>query len=448
MPDFPLSLLMVLVSIGFAYFSYSRLYLVFDSRIPKLPLFLLITVVYGALGYVAVYQFKCSYMLPLLFTVTFAVVKLVFNTNIALTLFFANVYVYIYALSKIVISSFTDIIWGHHIHTFGPLAETHKLSIIVIASYLLSAILMYGFTMCASKPNVQEQYKNNAPGLMATVKKFTILLVVFNIIEVLSEPLSMNDRAMAFYHLVLSLLLGVCFFLMFVYFSAVDNYNEDTEQSERELRERRFAYYNVQAKYLDEFRQFRHDYKNRLAGLKALIENGEAERAKEYLNDVSDTFDIMRAHTKTYSKNTLVDSVMQNLAARCENAGVTFNAEVVIGNELELSDMDLCTMFYNIADNAVEAASKEYGGEKFVHIFTSRRAKWLIITEENSFDGTLIMGKNNEIETLKTDEISHGIGLKNIKSIVEKIPGAFVKVEPNIEEKIFRISLIFPRNQN
>lgn len=447
MPDFPLSLLMILVSIGFAYFSYSRLSLVFDSRISKLPLFILISVIYGTLGYAAVYQFKCSFMLPLLFIVTSSVVKLVFNTNTWLTLFFTNVYMYIYALSKIVVSSLADIILGYHVHTFGQPAKTNELCIIVIFTYLLSSALMYGFTLCASKPSVQEQYKNCSPGLMATIKRFTLLLIVFNIIETSSEPFSMNDRTMAFYHLALSLLLGLCFFLMFVYFSAVDKFNENTEQSEKELRERRFAYYNVQAKYLDEFRQFRHDYKNRLAGLKALIENGESERAKEYLNDVSDTFDIMRAHTKTYSNNTLVDSVMQNLAARCKNAGVTFNAEVVIGNELELSDMDLCTMFYNIADNAVEAASKEYGGEKFVNIFTSRRAKWLIITEENSFDGTLIMGKNNEIETLKTDEISHGIGLKNIKSIVEKIPGAFVKVEPDIEAKIFRISLIFPREQ-
>ena len=76
------------------------------------------------------------------------------------------------------------------------------------------------------------------------------------------------------------------FFLIFVYFSAVDKIAENSEQINKENHERRFAYYNGQAKYLDEFRQFRHDYKNRLAGLKALLDNGDTERAKEYLADI------------------------------------------------------------------------------------------------------------------------------------------------------------------
>ena len=448
MPDFPLSILMILASALFACFAYTRLSLIWEPKIPKPLFFTLIAIVYGALGFVSVYYFKCRYMLVVLEIVNLIIVKLVFNTGLLMTLFCANTYVYIYALSKIVVSSLADMILGYHIHTFGEIAKTDELCMVLIFTYILSAVLMYLFTTCASRPNVQEQYKNEAPGLMATVKRFTIMLIAFNIIETSSEPFSMNDRTMAFYHLALSLFLGICFFIMFVYFSAVDRFNENTEESERVLRERRFAYYNVQAKYLDEFRQFRHDYKNRLAGLKALLDSGEAERAKEYLSDVTEKFDVMREHTKTYSNNTLIDSVMQNLSARCTSAGVKFDASVIVGNEIPLSDMDICTVFYNIADNAYEAASKDYEGEKFVNFITSRRAKWLIITAENSFDGVLIKSKKNEIETSKNDDISHGIGLKNIKRIVESVPGATVKIEPNLEEKIFRISLIFPRENN
>ena len=315
----------------------------------------------------------------------------------------------------------------------------------LIFIYLISAAFMYVFTMCASHPIVQEQYKSNAPGLVSTIKKFTILLIVFYFIELSSELIPpLTPATSAFYHLALSLLLAVSFFLMFVYFSAIDRITENSEQTKKELHERRFAYYNGQAKYLDEFRQFRHDYKNRLAGLKALLDNGDTEKAKEYLADISEKFDIMREHTKTYSNNTLIDSILQNLSVRC-GTDIEFDAAVIVGDELPLPDIDICTIFYNIADNAYEAASKEYEGKKFINFITSRREKWLIVTAENSFDGLLITGKDNELETIKNDDISHGIGLKNVKRIVEAVPGAMVKIEPDMDERIFRISLIFPR---
>lgn len=444
MPDFPLSILMILASAFFACLAYSRLGLIWEPKIPKPLCMVMIAIVFGTLGFLSVYYLKCRYMLAVLEVLNLLIVKLVFNTGFLMTLFCANTYVYIYSLSKTVISSVSDIIMGYHIHTFGEMAKTDELCVILIFTYILSAVLMYAFTMCASKPNVQEQYKNKSPGLVATVKKFTILLISINIIETASEPFSMSDRALAIYHMVFSILLAVSFFLIFVYFSAVDKITESSEQINQEKNERRFAYYNGQAKYLDEFRQFRHDYKNRLAGLKALLDIGDTERAKEYLADISEKFDVMRENTKTFSNNTLIDSIMQNLSVRCSKAGISFDAAVIVGNELPLSDIDICTIFYNLADNAYEAASKNYEGERFVNFITSRRAKWLIITAENSFDGILIKSKKNEIETSKSDDISHGIGLKSIKSIVESVPGATVRIEPDMEEHIFRISLIFP----
>ncbi len=211
----------------------------------------------------------------------------------------------------------------------------------------------------------------------------------------------------------------------------------------RSLQKKQFKYFSNQAKQLEEFKRFRHDYKNRLAGLKALIDNGEYERASQYLSDISQEFDMLTKNTKTYSDNMLIDSALQNLAARCEKANINFDASIIVGNELPLSDVDICTIFYNIADNAYEAVTKKYKGEKFINFITSRRQKWLIVTAENSFDGKLIAGKDGQIKTLKSDSDFHGIGLKSIKRIVEAVPGASVKIET--EENIFRISLIFPR---
>lgn len=204
-----------------------------------------------------------------------------------------------------------------------------------------------------------------------------------------------------------------------------------------------FEYFNKQAKQLEEYKKFRHDYKNKLAGLKALLENDEYGRASEYLSDLLKEVNVLTDHAKNYSDNTLIDSVLQNLAVRCEESGITFDASVIVGNDLPLSDTDICSVFYNIANNAYEAASKQYDGEKFITFLTSRRQKWLIITAENSFNGKLTTKNDGQIATTKEDSDFHGFGLSNIKSTVEAVPGASVKIET--EGNIFRIALIFPK---
>ena len=51
------------------------------------------------------------------------------------------------------------------------------------------------------------------------------------------------------------------------------------------------------------------------------------------------------------------------------------------------------------------------------------------------------------IVTRKEDRVMHGLGLKSICSIVDAVPGALVRIEPSPEEKIFRVTLLFPRPQ-
>ena len=100
----------------------------------------------------------------------------------------------------------------------------------------------------------------------------------------------------------------------------------------------------------------------------------------------------------------------------------------------------------NLADNAFEAVQKVPEGERFITFTGSRRVKWLTITVENSYDGVLFTDRGS-IVTRKEDRVMHGLGLKSICSIVDAVPGASVRIEPSPEEKIFRVTLLFPRPQ-
>ena len=200
------------------------------------------------------------------------------------------------------------------------------------------------------------------------------------------------------------------------------------------------------AEHLKELRVFRHDFKNRIIGLKALLDNGKYDEAKEYLNSLEQLFDITEKGDISYSNNTLIDAILQNTAYKCKKESIRFDAEVILSeNELSLSQIDICSLFGNLCDNAFEAQSGKNLSDAFISITTSRREKWIIITVENRYDGITLNNSEGKITTSKNDKENHGFGLNIIKNIVESINGAKVLIEQDAENKVFSISLVFPR---
>ena len=201
--------------------------------------------------------------------------------------------------------------------------------------------------------------------------------------------------------------------------------------------------YKEQAERFSEFHKFRHDYKNQLAGLQMLLENGNIPKAQEYLQKLTEK--LHKASViETYSDNSFINAIMQDFAHKCAENNIQFTSSLLVGNELSLSEHDLCTIFMNLCDNAFEAAKKvKYN--RFITFSTSRRQNWLIISAENSYNKKIKTDKQGELISSKKDYYLHGIGLSNIKSAIKQVSGAKIQIDRNTSEGIFSISLIFPR---
>ena len=87
-----------------------------------------------------------------------------------------------------------------------------------------------------------------------------------------------------------------------------------------------------------------------------------------------------------------------------------------------MSDLDICSLFGNIIDNAMEATIKLPEEKRYIHIKTDRQDDFIIMNFENSY---LLEPeiKNGSFISLKKEE-GHGIGSENIKRIVEKYNGS------------------------
>lgn len=85
-------------------------------------------------------------------------------------------------------------------------------------------------------------------------------------------------------------------------------------------------------------------------------------------------------------------------------------------------------LFGNIFDNAIEAAEKVE--DKFISLEIQKQGAYISIYMENSFDGLF----DPELKSRKGEKHEHGIGMKNVRRIVEEYNGM---MKCFVEENIF-----------
>ena len=82
-----------------------------------------------------------------------------------------------------------------------------------------------------------------------------------------------------------------------------------------------------------------------------------------------------------------------------------------------INDEDIAVLFGNIFDNAIEAAEKIE--DKFISLEIQKQGAYISIYMENSFDGLF----DPELKSRKGEKHEHGIGMRNVRRIVEEYNG-------------------------
>lgn len=125
-----------------------------------------------------------------------------------------------------------------------------------------------------------------------------------------------------------------------------------------------------------------------------------------------------------------------------EELEIEFSYKLDIPTELALNKMDICALFANTLDNAIEAC-KHLPEEKRMIALESRMQKGMfVLSVKNpvSEDAMLIQDEKQKgvFLTTKSDYKNHGIGLKSIEDVVRRNDG---KMEIHVQERIFEVFL-------
>lgn len=184
-------------------------------------------------------------------------------------------------------------------------------------------------------------------------------------------------------------------------------------------------YYRKIQENLDKTAKLRHDINNLIQIINIQIQKNTTE-SREEAKKIADEITLIMDTTKTrkFCDNRIINTVLFDKTTFAEKNAIKIIDNILLGENIGITDFDLCRVFINLLDNAINALI-DYDGEKNKNIVISCK-------ENNGY--IYIKCENPSLESVKKskDKSSlHGYGLKIIRDIAEKYNGALITKNQN-----------------
>lgn len=245
-----------------------------------------------------------------------------------------------------------------------------------------------------------------------------------------------------------SLLALISLLILLVFIFYIQRINEKMEsviEIERELKVMQTKYYCALLEKEENTRRYRHDMINHFMCLSEYAQEEDAYKTLEYIQTLQSGF--LYTEKKEYDTgNPILDLLLSSYLRDIK--GMNILVEGKCKHRIDISDVDMCTIFSNLIKNAIEEIERCETDNRYICINIKQGIKYTEIQIKNS---SMLMQrdiKNFEV-TSKADKKNHGIGLRNVKNAVEKNRGKLV-IE-NLEGEFIvtvRLNCIIEKNNN
>lgn len=206
------------------------------------------------------------------------------------------------------------------------------------------------------------------------------------------------------------------------------------------------AIHSVLQRQYEQYRQSRenielinrkyHDLKHQIGIIRM---EPDAEKREAYLQQMESGMKGYEVQHETGSA--VLDTILAAKHSYCVQHEINLTV-VADGHKLGFMEvMDLCSVFGNALDNAIESVEKLPDPEKrLIRLAVYAQNNLLMIRVENYYE-TPLQQSGQEFKTTKKDKHYHGYGIKSIRYTAEKYGGSLVI---QTEESWFSLRILIP----
>ena len=244
-----------------------------------------------------------------------------------------------------------------------------------------------------------------------------------------------SERAVVFAGLVFVLTLAA-YILILRFFKQTRE--QLTLQNEQNISQMQLAAAKIHLEALQESQEktifYRHDMRHHLNLIRAYLKDNNLAAAQNYISDVEET--IADAAVETYCSNYSINLILFSYIAKARSEQITVETQIDLPEKNAVSDMDLCIIFSNAIENAVNTCKFiPSADDRTIKIVCKSKNDKLFIQITNSYEGTVRFVDDMPVST----EENHGLGTKSIAAVVQKYDGV---CSFTADEGFFKISII------
>ena len=196
-----------------------------------------------------------------------------------------------------------------------------------------------------------------------------------------------------------------------------------------------YQQYQQMKESIEMINQKHHDFKHQI-GLLRIMDSDEKRNA--YLDEIENDIGFHEIRNRT--GNHVLDTILAGKSLYCTRNNIKFTY-VADGKLLSfMSTMDICSIFGNVLENAIESEEKIEVKKRLIHLTVSAQKGFLLIRVENYFDGEIEF-EGDIPRTNKKDKRNHGYGIKSIKHVAGKYNGTMTV---SAVDKWFEVKILIP----
>jgi sensor histidine kinase regulating citrate/malate metabolism len=226
------------------------------------------------------------------------------------------------------------------------------------------------------------------------------------------------------------------YFMIFRFF--VQTQEQLNLQNEQNLLKKQVTASQVHLETLQESQEktimYRHDMRHHLNLIDTFLEDDNKTAARKYIAEVEKT--IQGAVVEKYCSNYTVNLLLSFYLAKAKNDQIKVQTQIVLPEETTVSDMDLCVIFSNAIENALNACLQIPDiSDRAIQIVCYVKNNKLFIQITNSCQGAVLFDNGLPLST----EENHGLGTKSIAAVAQKYGGVY---SFQAEDGFFKSSVI------
>lgn len=187
---------------------------------------------------------------------------------------------------------------------------------------------------------------------------------------------------------------------------------------------------------LEKNKELVHDFKNHYLVISEYESHGEYKKLHDYVEELKR--DFIKVNAQIYTGNYVVDLILSQKKILSEQKDITFILQVMPLSNLPFKEREICTIFGNLLDNAIEACEK-VEGSRWISVKIEKQKQLFFIQIINTIHDMPQKSEKGFL-TSKVNKELHGFGLKSVQRIVDEYEGDILY---QIEENMFSVRLSF-----